>query len=344
MAAEILASAEDCRSLFERMGQLRTLAPWDWMEETDLFGVQDPETGEIGFVSIMGMAGEHYAVAVYQGARGLYGFWHMQETGPFLEPQDMFNTPQLQASFEDREMLEKGDLSLIRALGLKYRGRNAWPMFRSYRPGYAPWYIEPAEARFLAHVLGQVQQVAPRVRQNPDILEPGGDTDYLVRTAQKLNDDWVWRDEMRSIAPPPLIGLTIEIDPELLAALKQLPKERYKLEADFFMSPAMVGAKNERPYFPYILMMLDATHDVILGMEMLSPVPALEQMWGQVGLTALRMLARTGALPTEIRIRDALLYGMLVPFAKELHFKVTRVQRLPLLDHARADLEGYLRR
>ena len=207
MAAEILASAEDSRLLFERMGQLRTMAPWGWMEETDLFGVQDPETGEIGFVSIMGMAGEHYAVAVYQGARGLYGFWHLQESGPFLEPQDVFNTPQLQASLEDREMLELADRNLIKALGLKYRGRHAWPMFRSYRPGYAPWYIEPAEARFLAHVLGQVLLVAPRVQQNPSILEPGGDTDYLVRVAQQRDDDLVWRDEMRSIAPPPLIGL-----------------------------------------------------------------------------------------------------------------------------------------
>ena len=344
MAAETFASAEDSRLLFERMGQLRTLAPWGWMEETDLFAVQDPETGEIGFVSIMGMAGEHYAVAVYQGARGLYGFWHLQESAPYLEPQDVFNTPQLQASLEDREMLELADRNLIKALGLKYRGRHAWPMFRSYRPGYAPWYIEPAEARFLAHVLGQVLLVAPRVQQDPSILEPDGDTDYLVRVAQKRDDDLVWRDEIRSIAPPPLIGLDLEIDSELVATLKQLPKAGYKIEADFFLSLAMVGAKGARPYFPYILMMLDATHDIILGMELLSPIPSLEQMWGQVSPTALRMLTRAGALPTEIRVRDALLYGMLVPFGKEFHFKVKQVQRLPLLDRARADLEGYLRR
>ena len=52
------------------------------------------------------------------------------------------------------------------------------------------------------------------------------------------------------------------------------------------------------------------------------------------------MLARAGALPTEIRVRDALLYGMLVPFAKEFHFKVKQVQQLPLLGHTRADVEG----
>src|SRR5690606_28813463 len=127
------------------------LGPWEWMEEDDLFGVQDPETGELGFVSIMGMAGEHYAVGVYRGAKGLYGYLHLKEMDPFLiRTEDLLNIPQLQASLEDRELLEKRDRDQIKSLGLKFRGRNAWPQFRSYRPGYAPWYIEKDEARLLA--------------------------------------------------------------------------------------------------------------------------------------------------------------------------------------------------
>jgi len=131
------------------------------MEETELFGVQHPDTGEIGFVSVMGMAGEHYAISAYRDATGLYGFWHMQDMGPYLQPKDILNTPQLQASFEDRDMLEKHDYQLIKSLGLKYRGRNAWPQFRSYRRGYAPWYIEKYEAEFLQYVLKQLLVVAP---------------------------------------------------------------------------------------------------------------------------------------------------------------------------------------
>jgi hypothetical protein len=344
MPDTILASAEDCRPLFDLMNRIHDLAPWDWMEEVDLFGVQDPDSGEVGFVSIMGMAGEHYAIGVYRGARGLYGFWHMQEIGPFMQPQDLLNTPQLQASYEDRDMLEKRDHQLIKSLGLKYRGRNAWPMFRSYRPGYAPWHIEPAEARFLALVLEQVLEVTPRVKQQPAILEAEGETDYLVRVAQKEGVGLVWRDEIMTIEPPGPLELTIEIDPQLIDSVRRLPRGKFKVEADFFMLPGMVGDRNERPYFPYMLMMLDTTHDLIISAELLSPVPSLEQMWGQVGVAALRELVKVGSIPAEIRVRENLLYGMLMPFAQELGLKIKQVSRLPLLDRARREMERYMRR
>jgi hypothetical protein len=53
------------RKLYQAAIRVKEIASWDWMTETDIFGVQGPETDEIGFVSIMGMLGEHLAVAVY---------------------------------------------------------------------------------------------------------------------------------------------------------------------------------------------------------------------------------------------------------------------------------------
>jgi len=344
MATENLAEAEDCKPLFELMNQVRDLAPWQWMEETELFGVQHPDTGEIGFVSVMGMAGEHYAISAYRNARGLYGFWHMQDMGPYMQPEDILNTPQLQASFEDRDILEKHDYQLIKSLGLKYRGRNAWPQFRSYRRGYAPWYIEKYEAEFLRHVLEQLLVVAPRVKQQPDILDPEGDHHYLVRVAQRTGNTLNWENKILPVEKPGLQEIAIEFDAGLIEAVKRLPRGKFKIEADFFMLPSMIGKRTERPYFPYMLMMLDTTHDMMLGFEMLSPVPSLEQMWASVGPTALEQLVKIGSIPAEIRVRDNLLYGMLQPFAKELKLKVKQVNRMPMLDRARMELESFMGR
>ena len=61
--------------LYEAMRKLKDIAPWEYLEEDELFAVQDPDTNEIGFVSIMGAIGEHYAVSVYLGEKGLYGFF-----------------------------------------------------------------------------------------------------------------------------------------------------------------------------------------------------------------------------------------------------------------------------
>ena len=73
---------------------------------------------------------------------------------------------------------------LIKQLGLTFRGRNAWPMFRDYRPGLAAWFVDGAQARFLIHALEQLLVIAPRFRADPTLL-PDDVERYLVRVPSK---------------------------------------------------------------------------------------------------------------------------------------------------------------
>jgi len=146
-------SLEQWKRLYELMGKIRELAPWEYMYEHNIFGVQFPEKGNLGFVSVMGNLGEHFAVAVYMGKKGFEGFLNMQRMGYRLAPDIVLQVPQLQASFEDREMITPEDRKIIKQLGLKFRGEKAWPQFRSYRPGCFPWYLEKEEAQLLIHGL-----------------------------------------------------------------------------------------------------------------------------------------------------------------------------------------------
>lgn len=41
-------SLEEARRLYQAAMRVKELAPWEWMDEADIFGVQDPETGELG--------------------------------------------------------------------------------------------------------------------------------------------------------------------------------------------------------------------------------------------------------------------------------------------------------
>lgn len=54
-------------------------------------------------------------------------------------------------------------------------------MFRSYRPGFWPWYLEAAGAHFLTCVLEQAVEVALHSKEDPALLEPPDDESYLVR-------------------------------------------------------------------------------------------------------------------------------------------------------------------
>src|SRR5213593_4272275 len=75
----LVPSAEEFKVLCQLASFIQQLAPWEFMNETDLFGVKDPDTGELGFVSVMGALGEYTAIAVYRGAEGLYAWREFEE-------------------------------------------------------------------------------------------------------------------------------------------------------------------------------------------------------------------------------------------------------------------------
>jgi hypothetical protein len=339
---EDLPTNRQWRRLYEAAVGVKELSPWEWMTEADVFGVQDPETGELGFVSVMGLLGEHYAISLYLGAEGLYAFWNLQDVGPSVGPSSaseaLLEIPQLQASFEDRNELDARDREVIKELGFKFRGRKAWPMFRSYRPGFFPWFLEAEEARFVAEALNQLLEVAPRFRKDHSLLAPG-DESYLVRVAHQEGGTHVWEDEVMEVPPPEPVLVQIEMDPGALENLERLPQSGHEFEMDLFMFLTPIqGEKGARPVFPYMLLTVDAESGMVLGTELLEPDPSLEAMWGSVPLAVTRQLAGLGLRPKEVAVESELLFGLLQPLAESARFELKRSHFLPALHEAKEAL------
>jgi hypothetical protein len=334
---QVAPTNEDWQRLYEVSIRLKDMAPWGWMTETDVFGVQDPETNEIGFVSIMGGAGEHFAVTVYLGAEALHSFWSLQDDEPIV-PERVLEIPQLQVSFEDRGMLEKPDLDTIKRLGLKFRGKNAWPYFRSFRPGFFPWYLEGAECRFLAIALEQTLDVAPRSKMDASLLQPAGRDEYLIRTPRRHDGSCEWEDQVMEVLPPVSRPLQIRVDLEELAALRQTPQGKLKIEMDFFIVPSAIQEGDGRPFFPYILMGIEAKNGMVLFNEILKPETSLDAMRSSIPGTLVHVLAGSGMVPGEIKVRSTLLRCLLDPLARQLSFKLKQSKTLPCLDLAKASL------
>jgi hypothetical protein len=329
----------DWQRLYQATMRIKEMAPWAWMGEADIFGVQDPETGEIGFVSIMGALGEHLALAVYLGPEALYRFWRLQELEGLAFEEVFLGISQLQASFEDRNELTKKDRDTIKELGLKFRGRQAWPMFRSFRPGYWPWYLEAPEARTLTYALEQAAEVALRFQGDPSVLEPPDGESYLVRVPRDVKGTLVWEDEVLRV-PPPVEGESIPVvmDLEALERVKQLPQGEHTLEIDFSLVPIRIEERGARPYPPYMLLVVDSGSGMILGSELLGPEEGLAEMWGSVPVKVVYQIARMEVLPREIRVRSPKLFALLHLLAKELGVEVKGVDRLPDLERAQQAL------
>jgi len=327
---------DEWRRLYEAAIELKKRAPWEWIYEDEVFGVRNPETGEIGYVSIMGANGEHLALAVYLGSEGLDGFWVMESGEAIDMPTFLLEVPQLQASFEDREMVEREDRDVIKALGLKFRGRQAWPQFRSFVPGCAPWFLTAEEARFLAVVIEQALDVLGRLEADPELLDaPGEEDEYLVRvqTDQEWEDQWLVPD-LVSMPPPPAV------DTKRLEKLRQeLPREQFTLEADLFALPTFIqNEPNTRPYIPYTLMVVESESGFIVGTELMIAEPSLDAVWEQTATKFLDILAKVEALPFRLAVSNERLQSILMPIAAGLGIRLQAADELPALDEARAAL------
>jgi hypothetical protein len=331
---------EEWKRLYDLMAQVKELAPWNWMEEDDIFGIQIPETGELGFISVMGTLGEHLAVAVYQGVKGLSGFWQMHSKGPKLTPEFALQIPQLQASFEDRDLIAKEDRDVMKQLGLKYRGAKAWPQFRSYRPGCFPWFIEKDEAKTLIYALEQVLEMAPRFKENPNLFMPATDQDYLVR----VNNNGTWEDRVQQVVFREEKILDLQMNEEALEHLRTLMPGKFILEIDFYMMEEPVQEKrHERPFFPFMLMLADHESGMIVGVDMLTPLPSLEEMWSEIPAIIVEKLA-DDLPPREIHVKDDMLYLLLQPVAEEAGFGLKKQQRLKQIESARRELRNFTNR
>ncbi|MBN1660758.1 MAG: hypothetical protein JXA93_20350 [Anaerolineae bacterium] len=328
-------SQQEWQRLYEAAVAFKKAAPWEWMYEDELFGVRNPETGEIGWVSVMGQAGEHYALALYLGAEGLHGFWTIQEGGETLDPMVLFEVPELQASFEDRNTLTDRDRQVIKSLGRKFRGKMEWPMFRSYVPGYAPWHVTAPEARFLAVALEQALDVARRLEEDPELLDPEED-EYLVRVqvGEGWTDEWV---ELEPFGPQAIPRVE---EARLAAVRAELSLQRSTLEVDLFMMSATIQEKpRDRPLLPYNLFVVDSQSGMILGSDVVVADPDLDSVWLKAQNSLVRIFERLGGIPSRIVVRDEWQADLFGHVAHHLGARLLVSPSLPALDEARFALE-----
>lgn len=162
-ALECYEEGLDIPALDEAIGkQLHALArvtrksePWRRFQENDWFGIRHPESDETMVVSIMGHARQNIAIQLYLPSEGIR-FWNdILDTGSVDESFLQYHLRMIECEFVDREHLEKSDLRAHKQFSQSSVGRrhHAYPLFRSYLPGYVPWPIDSSEAELIAIAL-----------------------------------------------------------------------------------------------------------------------------------------------------------------------------------------------
>ncbi|MDP2845151.1 MAG: hypothetical protein Q8N79_03625, partial [Candidatus Methanoperedens sp.] len=333
-------SLQDWKALYDAAIEFKNAAPWDWMHDTDIFGVQDPVSGETGYCCIMGAAGEHYALGVYSGLEGLEVLFRIL-SGEFSQSHDevLYVQKCLMASFEDREYLQKEDLKQIKTMGLKFRGANAWPFFRNYTPGFVPWYLTGEEARFLTLALQQAIEVSLRFRKDPMLIHPSSGK-FFVRAPVKQGEGISWKDEWIEPLPPESKDFpAVPVDETLLKRLKKAGlQQRGIWEVDFFFIPAPIWEKEKRPYYPYMSLIVEHNSAFILNFQL----EKREEFALKFPEKFISFLERVKIAPQAFLVKRDEVGRFLEPFAAKASIKIKMVESLPVLEEAQRSMRGFI--
>lgn len=339
------SSDPEAKELLDLAIRVKQLKPWQWMEETDLIGIENPETREMGFISVMGSVGEYEAVALYLGAEGLHGFIDFEDD-EYATVDRVIERPHLQAAFSERKYLEKWDRDLIKQLGMKFTGAGPWPMFRSYRPGYLPWFITLPEARFLIYALSQTLHVATSVRDEAQPFHPTGRVEkggYLMRVSHSAESELIWQDQVWQIPRPKVAPIPTIVDSVVLEQLKPIPQREIELEVDLFLAPGKIGKPGERPLSPYVLMVADSDSGFILGGDVMTAESSLAAMRASTPNSLAKMLLQNRAVPRRLIVRSEWLRNLLKTLTQSLNIELRFSNELPRIDEAADSMSEWMR-
>jgi hypothetical protein len=325
--------------LYDLADRLRSLAPWDWMGIADSFGVRLADSDETGFVAFLGQGADFRACAVFRG----WDAWRDALAARLSqdEPVWMIETPQLQLAYFDRSLVSSAEAEVIRALGRRYRGRQAWPVFRCHRVGYLPWMVDQDEAHWLAGVLHQAYGMAMRVETDRSLLQSRFPEAFLVRVQDRQG---AWSDDWQVLPQATNTEISVSIDLGKIGRLKAGPPQTRRLQIDLAITTAVVRAASEaRPQTAYVLMVVDAETGRIEAGEILQATGGIEAMWARVPDLLLQVFLALGGCPREIEVRSERMANVVRSLSEMLPFRLTRREKLGYLEQAREGLNAYFK-
>ncbi len=266
--------------LYEAAAAFKSLAPWDYLTDTEFIMIDLPGYPEPVFCSILGAGGLEFGVSVYPGYVAFEALERYLMPGDDEQPLMVaLEQRALTCGFGDREDITPKDREILRELGLRFRGRNQWIYFRSTSPGQFPWYINAEEARLLEETFAQLLAVCRRMVAGQIEVEP---TEHEYLRWYQEDGEWKSRPFPIQSIPYPVTMFNLQVTDELLLhRLKKQKRTKAVLEMEFGFLPFPVqSSKSLPPLAPFFVAVFDRSgktlvmQHIVQGEERIEGTPA----------------------------------------------------------------------
>jgi hypothetical protein len=331
------------RELYQAASSFQLLAPWQWMDDTHILGINNDHG--VRLVTVLGNMGEIFGLASYRGSVGA-DFLLRLRRGEF-DPENRdtgYAQDALLVDFIPRKDLRKEARAIIQQLDFQPSARKPklFPEFQSHKPGYLPWFIDEAEARLLLDDLRKAVPFAELLRTNLTLYESRQENEFPFFPASVSEPLTLDQFEWHTIVPvPPPADPPVDTQGFNLPTLLALPQPAQTIWELTAFYTSMSISEPPRPYYSKMALGVDAVTGMILAFQLGAPDQTMAQTAAR-GLV--QSIEASGCRPTSIKMDSTNLIRALQPLADALGAKLLQAESLPMVNEARLSLEAFNRR
>lgn len=325
------ASIESWKKLYEIATEIKGMKPWENFWDMDIINLADEDV----YISILGRNGETYGISVYEGENGFDKFklLTMQQELNISPYMAMHMQDNLTCYWGDREELSKKQRDVIKELGYKYRGKNQWLYFMSYKTNYMPYNLDGDEVIRMTKYLSILKNALELYfKESPQI---DFEREYMLcysnkKITAKKTDFYDFG----------FNGIQMADNVNLVNDLKKLPKSLGTLEIDILPMFIAINDKSyDRPANPTVCMIVDKKSKMVLASEMSTPETGV---FGNFANTIIDTFFRYG-LPKRINICNSITGSLLEDLCNILDIKLGYEDELPAIEEAEESLMRFMR-
>jgi hypothetical protein len=324
------ASLEQWRELYDVAIEIKELEPWKYLWDMDVITIIPSRLKEPIYCSIMGRGGGFFGVGSYFGFKAINNFYKMAENNNI--PQEQMIRYQddniIMCYFGSREELTNKELKLIKDLGLKFRGKNNWIYFHSFKKGYMPFVLDEEE------VIRETEVLQHLYMSLKAFIEHGLKVDFengmsLVRTYDNDEELWLNFEAPIPLHPEPYPEIILQ-DDLLIAKLNKQKVVNDSIEIDITYLNAVVNDKKyDRPVNPRICIIASRTNGMIIDQSMLSPDDdEIQAIFNMV----VNYISNIGK-PKTIFVRDEYIMSILKNLCERINIELKIKGRLKVVDN-----------
>lgn len=262
------ATLEQWEELYDLAIEITKLKSWNAYWDMDLIAVETKKNEEPNFVSIMGKGGTCTGISVYRGMEGYSDFCQISNDD-YNVPATFVMSDQncITCYWGNRDEVDDDMYSIIKQLGLRFRGNGNWIYFKTFEKKSFPSLPIYGEVKMLIETYKGLIETLKHEEYQESIFDKGD----IIYTQKDEDNHWFSYTVPRPMEPERYNTILVN-DSNLIDYFKNMDDSDLELAIDMDYMMVPTNDKGfERPINPLAYIVFDLRNDQILHFDLIHP-------------------------------------------------------------------------